>query len=637
MPLTTTKNYDPIKVLVRRKNRQFIVIVALMVLAIAGYAYAMAFLEQEFQRKSLSHYNLVNQIKELKFQFKVQVQEGKNTLLRHRDADRYQAYLAAFDQRHQTVDKLVDDLIEGLGDTHPLSQRLGVFKRVHQVFRQQRALAVSQAQPGSASFPYQVDSAIIGIDRAPTQLLIDIEQWLTDNTQGQIQSLDQQRTQAEIGLSLLLAVALAMLFLKMARINTASVNAAYRHPVSLAYNKKALLTALEKISSPSAALVLADIDNFKTVNEASGIDNADTILRSFASEMSRSNDWMTFNIASNFFIFLAAPNIDMAKFVGDVLKDIDEFANNCVFGALSFTTCEVLYEKAVDEPYQAFNRFSATMLEAKEVKRGKHHSHLTLHTNVKRRQAVMRAAQDIRQKIDKGHFCLFCQAIVPNSQKHSVHYEVLLRVKEGDQLVSPFTLLEAAETYGKSAIIDKFVFDEVVKFLKIAPKHIRLSINLSAESLKDTSFLAHLLLTLSTHYDLATRLTFEVTETAIIKNIDVATTFFRKVREAGSKVAIDDFGVGESSLRYLLDLPVDMVKIDGYFTKKLSHSKRTYSLVQAIVSIGQSLSFMTVAEYVEDKKLLQLATGLGIDYSQGYGLHIPEPITRLLEKEQHSA
>ena len=119
------------------------------------------------------------------------------------------------------------------------------------------------------------------------------------------------------------------------------------------------------------------------------------------------------------------------------------------------------------------------------------------------------------------------------------------------------------------------------------------------------------------------RLTFEVTETTAIVNIDRARTFARRLADLGCKFALDDFGAGFGSFYYLKHLPFDLVKIDGDFIKDLPNSRTDQLTVQAIVQITKGLSKQTVAEFVGNEATLDLLRRFGVDYAQGYHLGKP--------------
>ncbi len=154
-----------------------------------------------------------------------------------------------------------------------------------------------------------------------------------------------------------------------------------------------------------------------------------------------------------------------------------------------------------------------------------------------------------------------------------------------------------------------------------------LSINLSGKNLGNKKLLAFI----KTQYEInsevvAGNICFEITETAAINNLTEAKVFISELKEVGFKFALDDFGSGLSSFDYLKNLPVDFLKIDGQFVRDILDDPIDYALVKAINEIGHVMNKKTIAEYVENKKILEALTELKVDYVQGYHLGKPQPL-----------
>lgn len=152
------------------------------------------------------------------------------------------------------------------------------------------------------------------------------------------------------------------------------------------------------------------------------------------------------------------------------------------------------------------------------------------------------------------------------------------------------------------------------------------SINLSGATLSDPSFLRWLSELLEYDTIDPKRLTFEVTETAVIHNLDRALVMMNTIRAYGCTFSLDDFGSGLSSFGYIKSMPIDVIKIDGVFVRNLVADVTNQSIVKAIATLGRDLGKKTVAEFVEDDPTLDVLRRLGVDYAQGYGIHKPEPI-----------
>ena len=124
----------------------------------------------------------------------------------------------------------------------------------------------------------------------------------------------------------------------------------------------------------------------------------------------------------------------------------------------------------------------------------------------------------------------------------------------------------------------------------------------------------------------ATRICFEITETAAIQNLSRANHFIAQLRELGCFFALDDFGSGLSSFAYLKTLPVDFLKIDGFFVRDMCEDRINFELVKSINEIGHVMGKRTIAEFVENDATLGALRDIGIDYAQGFGIKIPKPV-----------
>ena len=122
------------------------------------------------------------------------------------------------------------------------------------------------------------------------------------------------------------------------------------------------------------------------------------------------------------------------------------------------------------------------------------------------------------------------------------------------------------------------------------------------------------------------RVCFEITETVAVRNLAQVTRFIGQLREAGCKIALDDFGSGMSSFGYLKNLPVDIIKIDGSFIRDLGTDTMSQAIVRAVTDIGHQRGLEVIAEWVTNSQTLDVLAEIGVDYAQGYVLHKPEPV-----------
>ncbi len=150
------------------------------------------------------------------------------------------------------------------------------------------------------------------------------------------------------------------------------------------------------------------------------------------------------------------------------------------------------------------------------------------------------------------------------------------------------------------------------------PEYLRLSVNVSAIQLRDLSLRQEIGLAAERAGFQMSRLTVEITESALVGNLEHARMVTQELKELGSRIAIDDFGTGYSSLRHLHALPFDEIKVDQTFVHTMLSRRESRKIVAAIVGLGQSLGLVTVAEGVEDKDQAEMLLWLGCDLGQGW-------------------
>jgi EAL domain-containing protein (putative c-di-GMP-specific phosphodiesterase class I) len=128
---------------------------------------------------------------------------------------------------------------------------------------------------------------------------------------------------------------------------------------------------------------------------------------------------------------------------------------------------------------------------------------------------------------------------------------------------------------------------------------------------------------------------FEITETAAISDLGNAARFISRFRELGCRFALDDFGSGLSSFAYLKSLPVDYLKIDGSFVRGSAGDPVDVAVMDAICRLARAVGARTVAECVESAETLERIRALGIDFAQGYEIHVPEPYAALAARMEY--
>jgi EAL domain-containing protein (putative c-di-GMP-specific phosphodiesterase class I) len=219
---------------------------------------------------------------------------------------------------------------------------------------------------------------------------------------------------------------------------------------------------------------------------------------------------------------------------------------------------------------------------------------------------------------------LFAYQPVVRAETGKVDYfECLLRMRdEAGNVLAGAEFIAAVELSGMIGLIDRFVFEKAVRELSTHPE-VRLGFNVSGLTACDRAWLRTLLSRLRNRPDLARRLVVEITETAALDDVEESIRFVDTLRDAGCRVALDDFGAGHTSLRHLQSLAVDIVKIDGSFIRNLADSPGNRVFLRHLLGLTKGFGLSTIAECVENAEDAAMLRAEGIDYLQGYHIGAP--------------
>ena len=234
---------------------------------------------------------------------------------------------------------------------------------------------------------------------------------------------------------------------------------------------------------------------------------------------------------------------------------------------------------------------------------------------------------------DRSRVQLYAQPIVrlDGKQSPAKWYELLLRLVNSDGVHAPGAFVPYAERAGMSARVDQWVvvraFEEIAA-LDGAPG-CRFSINLSAASLCDQRVQSAIMEQLQVGAVQTGNICFEVAETSVIRNFDVARGFMERLRAEGCLLALDDFGTGLSSFAHLRRFPVDFVKIDGDFIRELDREPCNPVFIESICSVASTLGIETIGECIESAGIIERLAAIGVCYGQGFALGEPAPLTAL--------
>lgn len=235
---------------------------------------------------------------------------------------------------------------------------------------------------------------------------------------------------------------------------------------------------------------------------------------------------------------------------------------------------------------------------------------------------TMRDVESFRVSVRDGTFKFFYQPVVRLDSGQIHHYEALARF---DGAESPADIIRMAEDLGLMSPFDHAVVHKALGRLRVkGAGALKLAINVSAASVTSESYVEELLRATSAKPAERKRLLIEVTETTELENLNAANAMLQRLRGAGFKVCIDDFGSGAASLDYIRALAVDAVKIDGKYIDEIVADKRLQTMVRHIVELCTSLDLETIAERIETAEAAALLRRLGVQFGQGYHYGRPE-------------
>jgi PAS domain S-box-containing protein len=226
----------------------------------------------------------------------------------------------------------------------------------------------------------------------------------------------------------------------------------------------------------------------------------------------------------------------------------------------------------------------------------------------------------MREALDDNRLVLYSQPIVPLTGGRPSEELLLRMLGRNGGVIAPGAFLGAAEKYGLITEIDQWVVKQAAR-LAAGGRHV--GVNLSAESIVTLDLLALIAHEIDQAGADPSNLVFEITETALIRDMNKGEAFARGVADLGCGLALDDFGTGFGTFTHVKRLPIDYLKIDIEFVRELVASSANQHVVKAIVNLAQGFGCQTVAEGVEDGETLALLRDFGVDFAQGYHLGRP--------------
>jgi diguanylate cyclase (GGDEF)-like protein len=410
--------------------------------------------------------------------------------------------------------------------------------------------------------------------------------------------------------------------------------------------------ALAKRHSTKLALLFIDLDHFKRINDTLGHKAGDELLCEAASRIKaiiRQADILGESNQSDY------DNNHIARLGGDeftlLLTELEEFDSVAIIaqqlidelskpyfimGKQTFISASIgisFYPNDGLSGDMLLQHADTAMYEVKN--NGKNGYQLFSHEMHKSLMDRLQIEAELREAITHGdQLELHYQPQVCATNGHIVGYEALLRWRHPRRgLLTPFDFIHIAESSGLIIVIGEWALLEACKKAKslcAANSHVkRIAVNLSALQFNHPNILTHVQHAL-TQTGLPPRmLELEITESAIIDNVDDAILLLFKLKKLGVNLAIDDFGTGYSSLNYLKNFPIDTLKIDKSFVDGIVNNQKDAAIARTIIQLALNLGLSTIAEGVEYIEQSELLTSMGCNDLQGYLFAKPIPSTQL--------
>ena len=390
----------------------------------------------------------------------------------------------------------------------------------------------------------------------------------------------------------------------------------------------------------SHVLLYLDLDQFKLVNDTCGHIAGDELLKQLSGVLLTGNvkedDVLARLGGDEFGLLLKNREIEQAKSVAENIRELVK-SFRFTWGDRIFEVCAsigmIRITKESESPAQLMSKADMACYTAKELGRNRVHVYNENDEDMARRHDEMEWVSRLNLAFKENRFILYAQKIesLQGGENGDSYYEVLIRMKdENNAIVSPGEFLPSAERYNLMYDLDRWVIQTLFHFAQqnSAGKEsgTRFSVNISGTSLGKDGLLEFIIGGLESHSLRPEWFCFEVTETAAVANFSRARRFISELRSLGCKFALDDFGSGHSSFKYLKNLPADYLKIDGSFIRDIENDPVSRGIAEAIIRVGHVMGLKTVAEYVENENTKQILKNTGVDFAQGFGVEKPRPL-----------
>jgi len=385
-----------------------------------------------------------------------------------------------------------------------------------------------------------------------------------------------------------------------------------------------------------SALLYIDLDHFKVINDAEGHVAGDRLLVEVANILRHEigSSGLLVRISSDEYSVLLdnvteAKALAIAEHVRSVMDQFRFTTNNYSYHIGASIGVTMVTPGDLVSASEVLARADQACYVAKTHGRNLVHLFNREDTEMLTLRSAIHWVPLIRDALANDKFRLVFQPVLDIGEKRITHYETLIRMAgDGGTLIPPNDFIPVAEKMGLIHDIDLWVVNRAIDVVHGLPEKYKttaFSINLSSHAFKDSALLLLLKEKLGTTGINPDRIIFEITETIAIASFSQTREMIMDIRRLGYRFALDDFGSGFSSFNYIKEFPVDYLKIDGTFITNLVNDPVDQTLVKSMIEIAKTLDKKIIAEFVEDRQVLELLAQYGVDYAQGYFIGKPMP------------
>lgn len=385
------------------------------------------------------------------------------------------------------------------------------------------------------------------------------------------------------------------------------------------------------------AILFLDLDHFKLINDTMGHSVGDWLLRDVAERLKKSvreGDTVARLGGDEFVLLLPGVQIseNAARIAQKILDVIDlpmQYQNHELFitTSIGISLCPNDGKDAETLLKSADN----AMYRAKEL--GRNMYQLSSPALNERAQIRLSMERDLRRAVDRNEFVLYYQPQFELNTGTITGVEALIRWMHPEKgMIMPLDFIPLAEETRLIAPIGQWILKtacEQIRSWRLQGASLRLSVNLSAKQFQQHNLVHQIETTLAQTGMPSEELVIEITESVAMQNMDLTLAVLHTLRKKQIQIALDDFGVGYSSLSYLKHFPIDIIKIDPSFIRDLGTGMQEESLVRAVIQLGHSLDRRVIAEGVETESQREFLLHEGCEEIQGFLMCHPLPPDQL--------